>query len=73
MVLYCIVLYCIVLYCFVLYCIVLYCNVFLILIFNNSGCSLIQTIIKQFHGLHEAVHLLQKEHVFMELSFNQIK
>ena len=37
----------------------LYCIVcFSMLVFYNSGYSLIQTNIKQFQGLHKAVHLL---------------
>ena len=43
---------------FVLYCIVCLFNVS----FYNSGCSLIQTNIKQFLGLHKAFYLLHKEH-----------
>ena len=70
-VLYCILLYCIVLYCIVLYCVVLYCIVCFILIFNNSGCSLIQTNMTQFHGLHEAVYMLHKEYVHL-FSWNQV-
>ena len=31
--------------------------------FYNSGCSLIQHNIKQYQGLHKALHLLHKEHV----------
>ena len=70
-VLYCIVLYCIVSYCIVLYCIVLYCIVLFNVIFNNSGYSLIQTNIKQFQGLHKAVHLPHKGHVHL-FSWNQV-
>ena len=43
--------------------------------FNNSGYSLIQTNIKQFHGLQEAFRLLQKrtrEFVCMRPGLNQI-
>ena len=39
--------------------------------FYNSGYSLIQTNIKQFHGLQEAVHLMHREHVHL-FSWNQV-
>ena len=39
--------------------------------FYNSGCSLIQTNIKQFQGLHKALHLMHEEHVHL-FSWNQI-
>ena len=49
------------------YCIVCLFNVN----FYNSGNSLIQTNIKQFQGLHKALHLLHKGHVNL-FSWNQV-
>ena len=51
---------------------VLYCIVFLFNVsFYNSGYSLFQTNIKQFHGLYKALHLLHKEHVHL-FSWDQV-
>ena len=60
----CYVMLCYVMLCYVMLCYVMLCYVCLFNVsFNNSRCSLIQTNLKQFQGLHKALHLVHKEHV----------